>query len=236
MPNDPTVPPAPSATNPVPGTTDPAPATGPTPGAPAAGDGQTPPWGNDFDAEKAWNLVQNLRGDKDNLKARLDERQQQLDDAKPLLEQAEAIRKGNLTDVQALQEQLDATKTSADAATETASSWRAVAVSAKAEALAAPKFADAAVGVQLLGDLTNFVDGDTIDDTKLSAALDELLEKHPYLARSGDGQQQRMTPNPAQGAGAAPLPIDDQIKAAQDRGDIESVIQLKHQKYQQQQR
>lgn len=32
------------------------------PAAPAGG-GQTNPWGEDFDAEKAWNLVQNLRND-----------------------------------------------------------------------------------------------------------------------------------------------------------------------------
>ncbi|MFD0044738.1 hypothetical protein ACFVGV_06060 [Pseudarthrobacter scleromae] len=30
-----------------------------------------PPWGDDFDAERAWNLVQNLRSEKDSLKGEL---------------------------------------------------------------------------------------------------------------------------------------------------------------------
>lgn len=32
----------------------------------------TPPWGDDFDAEKAWTLVQNLRGDKEKLQTEKD--------------------------------------------------------------------------------------------------------------------------------------------------------------------
>lgn len=33
--------------------------------------GSTPPWGDDFNAERAWNLVQNLRAEKDSLKDKL---------------------------------------------------------------------------------------------------------------------------------------------------------------------
>jgi len=36
-------------------------------------DTSTPPWGDDFDADKAWTLVQNLRGDKDKLQGEKDE-------------------------------------------------------------------------------------------------------------------------------------------------------------------
>ena len=36
-------------------------------------DGETPPWGDDFDAERAWRLIQNLRQEKDALKARKDD-------------------------------------------------------------------------------------------------------------------------------------------------------------------
>lgn len=36
---------------------------------------QTPPWGDDFDAQKAWNLVQNLRGDKEGLQSKLTQAQ-----------------------------------------------------------------------------------------------------------------------------------------------------------------
>lgn len=42
-----------------------------------------------------------------------------------------------------------------------------------------------------------------------------------------------MEPNPAQGASGAPLSVDDQIRAAQDRGDVMASISLKHQKYSQ---
>lgn len=33
--------------------------------------GSTPPWGDDFDAERAWTLVQNLRSEKESLKGEL---------------------------------------------------------------------------------------------------------------------------------------------------------------------
>ncbi|WP_438855707.1 hypothetical protein [Agromyces sp. M3QZ16-3] len=46
--------------------TTPTPATQPT-------DASTPPWGDDFDAAKAWNLIQRLRADKAAKQARLDE-------------------------------------------------------------------------------------------------------------------------------------------------------------------
>jgi hypothetical protein len=34
---------------------------------------QTPPWGDDFDAERAWTLIQNLRGEKSALQTERDE-------------------------------------------------------------------------------------------------------------------------------------------------------------------
>lgn len=54
-----------------------------------AGQVDTPPWGDDFDAEKAWKLVRNLRADKEKLAARpvlSDEQQQQLDEYNALVE------------------------------------------------------------------------------------------------------------------------------------------------------
>lgn len=50
---------------------------------------QTPPWGADFDAEKAWNLVENLRKDKEKLASRpvlTDEQKQQLGEYQSLVE------------------------------------------------------------------------------------------------------------------------------------------------------
>lgn len=42
----------------------------------------TPPWGDDFDAERAWTLIQNLRGDVETVKTERDEARQERDDAK----------------------------------------------------------------------------------------------------------------------------------------------------------
>lgn len=183
-----------------------------------------PPWGDDFDAEKAWNLIQNLKGDKDKLQGRLR-------DAEPLLAEAEQLRKANLTEAQAAQEELAAAREQTDAAATIAARYRDRAVAAEAKARAAElNFADATVGVKLLGDLAEYISGDDIDTEKLSGALTALLESHPYLARSEDGPK-RMRPNPAQGtSGAEPLPLDAQIKAAQDSGDLMASIALKQQK------
>lgn len=59
---------------------------------------EAPPWGGDFDAEKAWKLVQNLRADKEKLSARpalTEAQQQQLDEYNALVEasKSEAQRK-----------------------------------------------------------------------------------------------------------------------------------------------
>ena len=50
----------------------------------------TPPWGDDFDAEKAWTLVQNLRTDKATLQTKLGEVEKERDDATAAAQAAEA--------------------------------------------------------------------------------------------------------------------------------------------------
>ncbi|WGH21354.1 scaffolding protein [Arthrobacter phage Emotion] len=45
-------------------------------------DKSTPPWGDDFDAAKAWTLIQNLRSDKETLKTERDEAQTKLQASK----------------------------------------------------------------------------------------------------------------------------------------------------------
>jgi hypothetical protein len=59
-----TQPPTPAPPKPTP----PAPPATPEPKAP-----EKPPWGDDFDPERAWNLVTGLRGDKEKLKTQLEE-------------------------------------------------------------------------------------------------------------------------------------------------------------------
>lgn len=81
--------------------TEPTPATPATPEVPAA-PVDAPPWGEDFDPAKAWNLVQNLRADKEKLAQRpalTDEQKRQLSEYNSLVEaskteaqrQAEAV-------------------------------------------------------------------------------------------------------------------------------------------------
>ena len=53
----------------------------------------TPPWGDDFDAERAWTLVQNLRGDLEKRTTERDEARQERDDAKAAGDSTEAAEK-----------------------------------------------------------------------------------------------------------------------------------------------
>lgn len=73
------------STEPTPGQEPPAAQAAPEPQQPA----EAPPWGDDFDAEKAWKLVQNLRADKEKLASRpalTPEQQKQLDEYNRLVE------------------------------------------------------------------------------------------------------------------------------------------------------
>lgn len=49
---------------------------------------QTPPWGEDFDAEKAWRLIQNLRADKDGLTEKVDSLTTELQESQKTAETA----------------------------------------------------------------------------------------------------------------------------------------------------
>lgn len=53
----------------------------------------TPPWGDDFDAEKAWTLVQNLRGDKEKLQGEKDSLTAELTTERQAREDAEKAAK-----------------------------------------------------------------------------------------------------------------------------------------------
>ncbi|MFB9681226.1 hypothetical protein [Streptosporangium vulgare] len=84
-------------------------------------------------------------------------------------------------------------------------------VSDKIEVLAAKRFQDAGDAVTYLmrsGEIADFLDGDKIDAEAIKEALDELLEKKPYLAvaaqggkrfqGSGDGGARKGPQKPAQ--------------------------------------
>lgn len=75
---------------------------------------ETPPWGEDFNAEKAWNLVQNLRGDKESLQTKLATAQSDQ-------EELEQLRRDRMTaDERAIAEARDQATTEARTAAESA--------------------------------------------------------------------------------------------------------------------
>ena len=191
----------------------PAPAATP-PAAPAAAEPPKPPWGSDeeFDPERAWSLIQNLRGDNQQLK----------DQVQPLLAQQDEARRAEQGVVATAQE--DATKAAA-----AADAWRNRAVTAEARTLAADKFQDPADALVFVGDLAGYVQGDQIDTAGLQARLDQLAADKPYLLKQAPPQG--FTPDRGQGQSGTGQPIDARIEAAQASGDIAQSIALKQQKY-----
>lgn len=101
---------------------------------------------------------------------------------------------------------------------ETATAFRTRAVLGEAKALATD-FANPAVAVQLLGDLSGYVgeDGD-IDGDRIKSDLADLLKREPYLARVQEPAGMR--PNPAQGqSGKPPLTASQQARESEKAGD-----------------
>jgi hypothetical protein len=179
-----------------------------------------PPWeqsGEEFNPERAWNLIQNKNRDLAELKARTD----------PIVEEHERLRRASQTD-------LDRAREDIAAAGEREKTWRDQAVRSKAEALAAGRFVDTETALALIGDISGYTNPDGIDIAKLTARLDQLAADKPFLV-AAPPQPPGFTPNRAQGqsgTGGA-VPVDQQIKAAQERGDFATSIALKQQRYHQ---
>lgn len=207
-PNPPAVPPA---TNEAPPVTPPA--------TPPAADPPKPPWGSDeeFDPQRAWSLIQNLKNVNADLKAKTD----------PIVAEHEAQRLAALSAQDRLQEDLD--KTAARELT-----WRDKAVQGEAKALAAGKFVHTQAALKLAGDLSEFATEDGVDTVKLTARLEELAQEYPFLVAQATPPP-GFTPNRGQGqSGTGQIPIDAQIDAAQKAGNFALSIALKQQKHAQQ--
>lgn len=168
----------------------------------------TPPWGSDedFKPEKAWNLIQNLRKDVTDLKARpvLD------DDAKAKLDAFEKSEAANKTELEKANESL--TRYQSEVQT-----WRGAAVGAKVQALAAADFADPTDAVTALAD-KNYLDaGGQIDEAAIKTDLAALLESKPHYKRPEAAGPRVPAPSAAQGTsgnGAAPTDPASQFAAA----------------------
>lgn len=118
----------------------------------------------------------------------------------------------------------------AQAAEERAATATRAAVAAKVEALAAGTFADPEDAVGAL-DPAKYVDEQgVIDADAIRADLATLLERKPHWARDTGPRTPR--PDPSQGARPSGTPggVDEQIDAAQAKGDWRTVLRLQNSK------
>lgn len=152
-----------------------------------------PPWGDDFDAEKAWNLVQNLRTDNKKLSGR----EVLSSEAKQKLAEYDKLVEASKSDLERLQDAVSAEKARADLLLSSA-------VAAKVEAQAAGLFADPSDAAAFLK-LDEYAKPDgTVDSDKIKADLADLLARKPHLGRTDDVRQPK--PYPGQGAsGSGPV-------------------------------
>lgn len=167
--------------------------TGDTTGttAAAATTETAPPWGEDFDAEKAWKLIQNLRSDKESLA----KRPVLTDEAKAKLDEYERLEQASKTELERKSEELSRWQSEAE-------KWRSASVASTVRALAATEFADPDDAVRNL-DTAKYLDaGGTVDEAAIKTDLAKLLEAKPHYRRAAATQQTRVpAPNRAQGSG-----------------------------------
>lgn len=169
--------------------------------------GEQHPWGEDFEPEKAWKLVQNLREDN----KKLSKREVLTDDARTKLSEYDALVAASKTDIERMTDALAVEKARAEA-------LRTTAVASKVEALAAKKFADPSDAIAFL-DPTKYVsDSGSIDADAISADLADLLGRKPHLGRTEVGEPK---PFPGQGASASGAPKGQWTEADLDKASAE---------------
>lgn len=174
-----------------------------------------PPWGSDenFDPQKAWKLIQNLRSEKgvEELEKERQERQklaEQLEKLTPLQKIAEALGQGDpekgKTDLEQLTERLS--KHEEELASEREARWRAE--------VANEKGLTAEQAARLVG------------KTKEELASDADALKALFPSVPGTPK-----PDPSQGGrGGAGIDLDSRIQEAQKKGDWKTVLSLQNQK------
>lgn len=169
--------------------------------AAATPEAATPPWGNDFDAEKAWNLVQNLRSDKE----RLQQRPTLTDEQKAKLEEYDRLAEASKTELERAQEAAQTHQQRAQALLNRA-------VKAEVRAMASEGFADPEDAAAFL-DLSKYASGDgDVDSATIKADLADLLARKPHLGKSPTTRTP--APNPAQGASGSGAPSQDDAEYA----------------------
>lgn len=155
------------------------------------GTAETPPWGEDFDADKAWKLIQNLRADKEKLAAR----PTLSDDDRRKLAEYQRLEEASKTELERKTEEVTRWQTEAE-------TWRKEAVGSKIQALAATDFADPDDAVKALDPSKYLGAGGEVDTAAIKADLAALLDAKPHYRRAQEQTPRLPAPNPAQGSGA----------------------------------
>lgn len=191
------------------------------PGAPAPQGDTKPPWGSneEFNPQKAWDLIQGLRSDKE----RLSKREALTDEHKSKLAEYDRLAEASKTELQKAQEAAQSNAQRAQALLDRA-------VQAEIKALA-NQFADPEDAHVFL-DVKKYAgkDGD-IDTAAIQADLADLLTRKPHLGKSPESRTP--APNPAQGSsgGGASGPSQlseadvQRMYAAKDYAGIEKARQ-----------
>lgn len=170
--------------------------TQPDPNAPATPEpkaDEQPPWGSpeEFNPEKAWNLIQGLRADKEKLSSRpvLD------DDAQRKIAEYDRLEQASKTDLERKTEEVNRWQAEAE-------KWRKTSVGSQIQALAATEFADPTDAVNALDPTKYLGAGGEVDEAAIKADLAALLEAKPHYRRVTEPFGPRIpAPNPAQGSG-----------------------------------
>lgn len=160
-----------------------------------------PEWDDDFDADRARELITKLRGETKAAKANglTEEQQEQLNEY-------QLLREASQTEAERIQAELESVREQAgQVPTLTAQNMRLQ--------VAVDKGLNAQLAARLQGSTKEELEADA--DTLLG-----MLAPQP-------GAQQGLRPNPAQGTSGAGAPsIEDQIAAARKAGDVKLALQL----------
>ena len=127
---------------------------------------------------------------------RAKEHQAKLKEAEPIVSQWKALEEASKTETQRAQE--EATRWQTEAQT-----WRTKAVSSRVETLAADRFADPSDALSAIDPGAYLGAGGDIDEARITADLDALLERKPHWRKPEPGPTgpRIPAPNPAQGSG-----------------------------------
>lgn len=203
---------APAEPTPAPAAT-PEPPAAPAPATPAADAPKAPPWGDDFNAEQAWDRIQKQASDIDKMRT---QGVLTADDKKKLGEYDKLVA-ANQTDLERAQQ-------AAQAAEGTISAMRERVASADIRAALTGIVPDPESVIEDLN-IARFI-GD--DGEVKTEAVTALRAKYAALAPEG---KRLPAANPAQGSSGSGAPdLGAQIAAAQSKGDWQTAIALETQK------